>query len=80
MRASQWCLLFLCFFCFVTLSDGQTLTLDQLVKAWSVSDTSQSRVAAMVDSDLSTHFDQDVFLERMRELEGYLGRHPDRRL
>lgn len=64
----------------VSQAQAQTLSSDQLIRIWSVSDTSQTTRAEATFDDLKAHLNKDSLEQRIGEISTYLDHHPDRRL
>ena len=66
-----WCCLF---------ATAQQLSIEPLLKAWRVSDTSQTHRAEETYARLKTDRNYAKYQQEVREIEKYLTRHPDDRL
>jgi len=73
-------LLFLCISCVPFFAVAQTLSVKQLLQAWKISDTSQTRRAEETYADLRQNYDTIALVSRVEALEKYLKKNPDRRL
>ena len=72
--------LLLCLLLFPKIDYAQHLTTDQLIKAWSYSDTSQTTRAELTYADLKKNIQKDILGQRVQSLNNYLEKHPDQRL
>src|SRR6478609_663313 len=59
---------------------AQTLTADQLIEAWLVRDTSQTRIAEITFDDLKIHLNSDSLEQRVQQVNAHLDHNPNRRL
>jgi len=80
MRSTLAVLVSTAFFIIVGQARAQTLKVEQLLEAWHVSDTSQTRVAEATFDDLKIHLNKDSLEQRVRQIKSFLDHHPDKRL
>ncbi len=65
---------------FSVSSFAQTLSVDQLIRAWKAGDTSQTTLAEATYADLKAHITGQAFTSRIAALNRYLDEHPSTRL
>lgn len=65
---------------FSVSSFAQTLSVDQLIRAWKVGDTSQTTQAEATYADLKADIASRAFTSRIASLNRYLDKHPSTRL